>query len=94
MKTSYTKQNPADHGTRGHNPEEIPAKWLTAPAFLSTRQLIVSEISFKSFVSNPLNFTQFVEANNRLDTVFNLEQIAPDFSNRFHFDLSHQKAEV
>ena len=38
-----TKENPADHGTRGLNPDKIPAKWLTAPAFLSTRQLSAPE---------------------------------------------------
>ena len=38
-----TKENPADHGTRGLNPGEIPVKCLTAPAFLSTRQLSAPE---------------------------------------------------
>ena len=33
-----TEDNLADHGTRGFNPDEITAKLLTAPAFLSTRQ--------------------------------------------------------
>ena len=42
-----TKEDPADHGTRGLNPDEIPAKWLTAPAFLSTRQLSAPENSSK-----------------------------------------------
>ena len=45
-----TKENPADHGTRGLNPDETPAKWLTAPAFLSTRQLSASG-NFKECVS-------------------------------------------
>ena len=47
-----TKKNPADHGTRVLNPDEIPAKWLTAPAFLSTRQLSAPENSFTAYVSN------------------------------------------
>ena len=42
-----TKENQADHGTRGLNPDKNPAKWLTAPAFLSTRQLSAPEISSK-----------------------------------------------
>ena len=42
-----TKENPANQGTRGLNPDEIPAKWLKAPAFLSTRQLSASENSSK-----------------------------------------------
>ena len=42
-----TKENPADHGTRCLNPDEIPAKWLTAPAFLATRQLSAPENSPK-----------------------------------------------
>ena len=46
-KHGTTKESPADHGTRGLNPDEIPAKWLTAPAFLSTRQLGAPENSSK-----------------------------------------------
>ena len=42
-----TKENPADHGTRSLNPDKIPPKWLTAPSFLSTRQLSVPENSSK-----------------------------------------------
>ena len=42
-----TKENPADHGTRGLNPDEIPANWLTAPALLSTRHLSAPENSRK-----------------------------------------------
>ena len=30
-----TKQNPADHGTRGLRPDEIPAKWIEGPSFLN-----------------------------------------------------------
>ena len=40
-----TKENPPEHGTRGLNPDEILANWLTAPAFLSTRQLSAPENS-------------------------------------------------
>ena len=42
-----TKENPADHGTLGLNPDKIPAKWLTATAFLSIRQLSAPENSSK-----------------------------------------------
>ena len=34
----------------------------------------------------------FIGANNRPDTVLNLEQVAPDFSNSLQFGLSDQKA--
>ena len=42
-----TKENPADHGTRGLNPDETPAKWLASTAFISTRQLSGTENSPK-----------------------------------------------
>ena len=48
---------------------------------------------FKACVSNAWNFTQFVGANNRLDTIFKLE-VAPDFSNSLQFGLSNQKAKA
>ena len=47
LKHVTTKKIPADHGTRDLNPDEIPAKWLTAPAFLSIRQLSAPENSPK-----------------------------------------------
>ena len=83
-----TNENPADHGTRGVNPDEIPAKWLTAPAFLTTRQLSAPENSPKYVLATHEIVTQFVGANNRPDTVLNLEQVAPDFSNSLQFCLS------
>ena len=43
-----TKENPADYGTPGLNLDEIPAKWLTAPVFLSTRRLSAPEAICRS----------------------------------------------
>ena len=42
-----TKENPADHGTRGLNPDKIPVKWLTAPSIFPTKQLSAPENSSK-----------------------------------------------
>ena len=42
-----TKENPAHHGSRRLNSDQIPAKWLTAPAFISTIPLSVPENSSK-----------------------------------------------
>ena len=33
-----TNFNPADHGTRGFEPSEVPPKWLTAPQFLQNTE--------------------------------------------------------
>ena len=80
-----TKENPADHGTRGLNPDEIPAKWLTAPAFLSTRQLTTPEKSSKHVLAthelsrnlseqviDPTRFSTWNKMLLTLATVFNL----------------------
>ena len=80
-----TKENSADHRTRGLNPDEIPAKWLTAPAFLSTRQLSVPENSPKHVLAtheisrnlseqiiDPTRFSIWNKLLLTLATVFNL----------------------
>ena len=80
-----TKENPADHGTRGLNPDEIPAKWLSAPAFLSTRQLSAPENSPKHVLAtheisrnlseqkiDPTRFSTWNKLLLTLATVFNL----------------------
>ena len=80
-----TKENPADHGTRGLNPNEIPAKWLTAPAFLSTRQLSAPENSPKHVLAtheisrnlseqiiDPTRFSKWNKLLLTLATAFNL----------------------
>ena len=46
-----TKENPANHGNCGLNPDESPAKWLTTPALLSKRQLSAPENSSKNVLA-------------------------------------------
>ena len=85
METRYPKENSADHGTRGLNPDEFLRKWLTALAFLSTRQLNVPENSSKhvlalheisrNLLEQVINSTQFstwFKLLLTLATVFNL----------------------
>ena len=80
-----TKENPADLGTCDLNPEEIPAKWLTAPAVLSTRQLSAPENSSQHVLAtheisrnlseqiiDPTRFSIWNKLLLTLATVFNL----------------------
>ena len=80
-----TKENPADHGTRGLNPDEIPTKWLAAPAIFSTRQLSAPENSPKHVLAtheisrnlseqiiDPTLFSTWNKLLLTLATVFNL----------------------
>ena len=85
-----TLENAADHGTHGLNPSEPPAKRLTTPAFLSTRQSSLPENPSKHVLATHEISSNFSEQI--IDSVFKLEQIAPDFSNSFQFGLLNKKS--
>ena len=69
-----TNFNPADHGTRGLEPSEIPPKWLTAPQFLQNTESSWKDMKKISTVGavtrNTKNTNQFCS---RPKPLFNME---------------------